>query len=626
MKTTTRWATTLAEQPELRNVTEWPADFIHDLPEDKRRRFLRNRKLVQAVVEQKQSVSQVAKQFNVTPQLVYHYLRRSLAPHGDTGPALAQGLIPHTRRGYTKDMQSIRARQKPAGPGLFQGLLDECVGLRDHLDTLIEQDLMKRRYRRNLTPSSFHAALIRYVREAGWPANAYPFNTEKQAQESSRLYFKKRLSYLRNSKAAKERTEQTRIIASGLLAPFEEVQFDEHLIDAETGLTVQLWNGFETTVRLARFWLLLLVCVSSRCVLGYSYGFGRKINQSDVLRALQTVNEPRERMALQSPGLNYAPDAGYPVNVSQQLLYATPSLVRMDNDWSHHGNAVRRMIRRNWNAAVNFGRPAFPVARGLVEAIFKRIEYYGHQLPSTTGSNPLDPRRHDGNRRQPPIVSCRSLEEIIDVVIADYNGTTQPELLARSPLQNIQETLERGLIVRKLTPELRQTSLFMQNTEIVHVNKPRDENIRPRINWLYSPYKGAAIDVRPDVWGAKVRITFHRLDIRTLQVFTLQGEHLGEVHVGGRWRQFPHSQEMRRRIHKLVKDEKLSRVDPLSAYLDRLGKSIDKPSVALELMRWARNADEVAEAAGMEPPNTAQTGTVKPRYNMAAGLDDDWFK
>src|SRR3546814_6172646 len=75
--------------------------------------------------------------------------------------------------------------------------------------------------------------------------------------------------------------------------------------------------------------------------------------------------------------------------------------------------------------------------RPFIERFFGTLEESGfHRLPNTTGTGPGDIRRKD-----PEIAACKyfiqleDLENLLDVLIANYNGTVHSSLAGRSPLE-----------------------------------------------------------------------------------------------------------------------------------------------------------------------------------------------
>ncbi|MCY0853434.1 hypothetical protein [Cupriavidus sp. D39] len=111
---------------------------------------------------------------------------------------------------------------------------------------------------------------------------AYPFNTQSLAVKSVAAYVRRYIPshlgqlagpMLGSTAASKLRTGDGRQRPS--LALFERVECDAHLIDHAMCVMVRHPDGHYVQRRLHRLWVVALVEVRSRAVLGYSVALGR---------------------------------------------------------------------------------------------------------------------------------------------------------------------------------------------------------------------------------------------------------------------------------------------------------------------------------------------------------------
>jgi hypothetical protein len=68
---------------------------------------------------------------------------------------------------------------------------------------------------------------------------------------------------------------------------FEVVEFDGHKIDLRITVRVIDPFGFKTLLELTRIWILVLLDVASRAVIGYKIALSKEYNKDDVAGALQ---------------------------------------------------------------------------------------------------------------------------------------------------------------------------------------------------------------------------------------------------------------------------------------------------------------------------------------------------
>ncbi|MBK7053095.1 MAG: hypothetical protein IPH54_21845 [Rhodoferax sp.] len=65
--------------------------------------------------------------------------------------------------------------------------------------------------------------------------------------------------------------------------------------------------GFEQQFEIERIWLLVIIDVYSRAVLGYHVSLNREYSRYDVIRTIEAALEPHRPMAFTLPGVGYGP-------------------------------------------------------------------------------------------------------------------------------------------------------------------------------------------------------------------------------------------------------------------------------------------------------------------------------
>ena len=101
------------------------------------------------------------------------------------------------------------------------------------------------------------------------------------------------------------------------------VEFDGHRLDLRLKVVVRDPLGFEQEFEIERVWLLVVVDVWTRAVLGYHVSLNREYSRYDVIRAIEAALEPHRRRVFTLPGVGYGECGGFPSEKLPELGYAT---------------------------------------------------------------------------------------------------------------------------------------------------------------------------------------------------------------------------------------------------------------------------------------------------------------
>ncbi|MFB8734746.1 hypothetical protein ACEQPO_15075 [Bacillus sp. SL00103] len=116
---------------------------------------------------------------------------------------------------------------------------------------------------------------------------------------------------------------------------------------------------------------------------------------------------------------------------------------------------MRDRLTQVIGCSVNAGPVRTPERRGIIERFFRTLEENGyHKLSTTTGSHPKDPIRKNAEQKAIKYrISAAHLEEITEVLIANYNGTPNEGVNNLTPLEAIEQRLSRGMNIRQIPEE-----------------------------------------------------------------------------------------------------------------------------------------------------------------------------
>ncbi|MED5530710.1 MAG: hypothetical protein VYA99_10195 [Pseudomonadota bacterium] len=556
------WRERLEQTPNLRDIASWAAQVPDQLPARYRRQYARNRSVVARVLAGEKIVN-VAREHGLSPGRVCQIMSRCLGGDDAASPALATGLLPHVNVNPTKRRLPLPALHSNCGAqGAFRQLLHQAPGLADSLDQMLRARLVDSPQAQTHSVRSFHGEFKRFLAATHWPQDLYPYTTEQCAYESVRQYYHQRLAALkaelqqrRKRNFADKRSPINRYAGRA-------VQIDEQVVDLKTSLHLSI-NGVQVPIALPRISVLVAIDVDTGCVLAIALALTQHPTEEDLLGLLQSCVTPRPLPALTSPGLEYTLGSNFPCNIENAIFQF--SAVHLDNAWMHHSRAVTDWICRKMGATVHFGLPAQPTVRAEVERVFNLInKQVTHRPASTTGSHPADPNKASAKQtKKLPLTTLQNLDEMLLVVLTDYNVTPRPALGGMTPLNCVIEhaRLQCGISL----PEVDRLTLSVNiDRETVVIHRPERRGV-PYINFCYAKYYGECLS-RLEIIGKQITIEFDRGDIRFLKAYLPSGEFLGNLRVSTSWLSFPHNMKLRKKAHKDVRAFKLHKPDKLAAY------------------------------------------------------------
>ncbi|PQJ24275.1 hypothetical protein BSZ31_04115 [Limnobacter sp. SAORIC-690] len=198
--------------------------------------------------------------------------------------------------------------------------------------------------------------------------------------------------------------------------------------------------------------------------------------------------------------------------------------------------------------------------RPFIESFFNKLGVLGFQkISNTTGNYPGATKGRD-----PIGVAVASefqyeyAEELLDIIIANYNAKIHSRLSGRSPLQYLQYlVLSNTFQPRVIDPQ--QLDTFFSYRKLCMVKGGLDAGKRPYVNFENGVYTSPILGQRLDLAGKKIWITADSdSDSRVIKASSLTGEHIDNLRVSPPWNRVPHNFETRRLICGLIRQGKFS--------------------------------------------------------------------
>jgi putative transposase len=617
------------------DLAQWPTVAYTEF-DSKSKAAFQTRMLAVQQYANGRAIKGIELEHGINRRQLYRWLERALAQHDDGRINGYRGLISGVRFNRYERLNPvvIRGEQGSRGAaGAFSYLLERYPALSAWLalqvkrrKVLLEQIHTDGALRTRVSGLTIvHREFLQQCRSVGLTASDYPFNTEDRAIRVLSRRLKGEM--LRNFGVAAHSAGATRLkglprsddVMSSPTAtrPYQVVEFDGHRLDIRLKVVIPDPLGFEHEFEIERVWLLVIIDVCTRAVLGYNLVLGREYSRYDVIKTIENTLEPHRSRTFTIPGLSYGPQEGFPSERLLELGYATWEWIKLDNAKANLANETLSALCDFVGCCVDAGPRHSPDERPYIERFFGTVHTrFSSRLPGYTGSHPRDLRRAlsapKGGLRL--FVSFDELEELIEYSIANYNGTPHGGLNNVTPLEAMEYFIRgRQSLVTWLAEHHRRTLCLMQTARRSRVRAYLELGVRPHINLYGARYTNALLASSAHLVGRQLLVYINSDDLRSVRAFLPDGAELGILEAQGMWRIVPHNLKLRREIRKgsdtrRYKGEFDS--NPIESYLkEKLAQAKHTRKAATELalvMRALETASVVRSPAG--PPKANDTG------------------
>lgn len=628
----------------------WLEVGISGMEDEERVQFLKRKEAIDLYVANEKSHEEIHSLTGINRREINRLYTRciSLDPNGI--PWGYRGLIPNKKiKKYELNPLSKKINDSRK-TGEFSLLLDKYPKIRDEIENLFFG--RKKLSEPVMRPKYIHKKFVEMCKEVGISRNEYPFNTNhlgyralcrflvqlrnKHFGTASRRYGRDAEQKAKNAGIGQQNHPST-------ITPYQDVEFDGHRIDGTFVITVKTLEGDDAVLTLDRLWFLSFIDRATHSVIGRPHiCLNKEYNASDVMIAAKKAVMPVKKMNLTIPGLTYQPPGGYPSERFPEIEWAVWDVVYFDNAQAHLADLVRERFRNLIGCTTCLGAVGKPMRRPHIERFHQTLTSSSVQrMPNTTGSHPNDPRR--GNPEEMAIqyrITYEHLEEILDVAVSNYNGTPHGAIFYNSPLEVLEQRINKGMIPRLLNESKRSEFLFTQIEKNKTIRGSHQSGKRPYIEYMGVEYRNDLLAQSAHLINTKVTIHINVDDLRTIRVFLPDGSEFGEVVAAGKWSLTPHNLQMRKAIN-LLKNKKLIHFtqwdDPIFVYHEYLlSQKKKKKTTANQIAKVQKvlrkrdeeinknaalaqahediNALEQARARQEKTQSTSKTPTVNRRF------------
>lgn len=394
------------------DLVNWPTVLEDNLTPAKREIFKSRKNAVNAYVKKRTTVDQICEEHKIPKNELYRLLDRCMEIHADGRPFGYRALIPYQRVKNTKNAP-------------FETLLERYPNLEESLENDFLNAVKKGElYEKNISIKNIHKRFVRNCLNAGISLTEYPLNTKTKAIKSVQRFINA-LSDKHFIAVAAKFGDEAAMLAKNTGAdyteyqsttvnrPFERVEFDGHKLDISLAVKYKTLEGDEIIDSINRIWILSIIDVATRCILGYHLCLQKEYSSDDVLMCIRNAIRPWEPRDLAIPELKYSENSGFPSHIIGETRFGIWDEFCYDNAKANLSKIVQDKLNNYVGCSINMGPVATPIRRPHIERFFNTLEMNGfHRIISTTGNNPTDPRRRK-NTEQLAVKHQISVEHII---------------------------------------------------------------------------------------------------------------------------------------------------------------------------------------------------------------------
>lgn len=498
------------------------------------------------------------------------FVNRCISPHPDGRIQGYRGLIPYSRvKNYVR-VKPPKARSDRGGlVGAFQQLLGRYPSLLGIIERHIAGGELHLSANNRLVGLRLtQESLVNACRKLELTSHDYPLNRIEKAYRSLADFARARL----------EARVPTRHPSAGdaqlaTMKPFSFVELDGHKLDLRLRVRYTDPNGMAIDLETERLFVIVLIDVCTRAVVGWQLVTAPEYNHFDVLLAVQNAIMPRrKRKDFSIPGMVYETGGGFVSEVCPEAAYACWQVLKFDNAKAHLAEDTLNSLCEFVGCRVDAGPVMHPALRPYIERFFRTLtDRLSRRLPGTSGNSPQDVAGIKGKLLPVEhLVLIEELEELLDVTIANYNGTAHDGLNGRTPLQAMEFFLkERKVVLRTIAQSKRTRIHQLQPPHLSTVRGSPFRGIAPYISLYGTRYSNEVLERSPGLLKTRIRVYINPDDMRQAWAYLPNGAELGQLHVLSGWRYSRHTLRLRQQILRLRRGGKLNfsdEQDPVAIY------------------------------------------------------------
>lgn len=398
---------------------------------------------------------------------------------------------------------------------------------------------------------------IELCREAGVPEDGYALGTRTQGIDALRrwvktVYVPAHLGIWLEKTQSPDAAKASEHTSTGdekhpPLSPYCIWEIDEYTIDLTVQYELIDRFGHLTKIVLERILCILCIAPDSGAVLAWKLILGRQTDVSSLMEVLWNAMAGQPSPNKNIPGLLDIEGAGYPSTRFEELRFAAPRRIHLDNALAHLARAFHNKVQGQWGATITNGTAATPKERAAVEShIGELAKRLMRELPGATGSHPKDPVRSRSKLNVKYALDVEELEAVLDNYFRNRNAEAAHAAHYSSPLDLIERQLKSGAIRLNHLPASQQREHLFYNETLVRIKQCLKDGRLPFINFQGCRYSSTELKQCIDLVGAQFILKVGK-DLRRVHLFKKDnGQEFMTLTAEGEWGKIPHTIRFRR--------------------------------------------------------------------------------
>ncbi len=547
--------------------SKWPSVHEDSLEHKKRKIFIKRKDAIDMYLDGKKTVREICETCGINQTDLYRLLKRCMLEEKNNRVYGYKELIPgyriksYTRQaninGYDEDTENLT--------GAFMRLLEIYPNIKTQIHNLVFNIRKNKPSQPIKRGKDIHVEFIRICKEEGIipEKGDYPFNSDDHGKRTLYRYIKE-LKVANPGLAVKDYGADAEMLYNNTgisnknsipVRPFERVEFDGHKLDVTIAFKYTTIEGDEVVDVINRIWLLMVVDVATRVILGFNLVLDKEYSAADVMVCLRNAIMPWSAKKVTIPGMKISDGGGFASEIIPETAYAVWDEISFDNAMANVASSVDNVLKKLVGCHVNTGPVSTPTARPVIEKLFHTLEETGfHMITSTTGSNPKDPRRQNPEGKAIKYeISVEEIEQLTEVLIANRNGYRQKGLNGLTPLETMHQRINKGMPFRTLDEKFKDGYEFLTIEEKRHIRGKLQTGRRPYLTYYGVEYRNDVLSEMFDFVGEELTLVINIEDLRLIKAYLPDGTELGLLTAKGKWSLQKHSLKIRKVINKLVR-------------------------------------------------------------------------
>jgi hypothetical protein len=496
----------------------------------------------------------------------YRLIReRCLETHADGQPYGWRALIPYVHiQPYKRRTKILIDSFGNGGAGAMETLLDTYPDVRTAFEQRIRTIPSGKKLTETKVSIGRHCTwFLDELRRRGCEhRNEWPFNTASTAYYSVRRYVAKVLSGDPVALAwVTGGPEMTRKLKTGegtdrpVTNFLQRVEMDAHKLDGRFCVSIpEIGGGIKERI-VYRLWVISMIDVVSRIVIGYYFSTAKEVSSDDVLRCIKSALTKWQPQSITFSKEPYREGAGLLSSLGEEFVGLCWDETSVDGALAETCERVKGALKDAVGSVLLTPDNSFAKRRSLddrpfIEAFFRNLAGKGFQrLSNTTGA-----KAEQKKGRDPEGIAVTSrfqyeyAEELLDVLIANYNATPHRGIGNRTPLAYAKFLFQNGQREWRRSDAVAVESLLSVR-KLCRVRGGAKVGRGVYVECEYARYTNEILQNRQDLVGELIWVIHHKEnDARIALASTQEGTSLGVLRAAPPWHILPHSLSMRRAI------------------------------------------------------------------------------